>query len=241
MSLFWFCGGCQLQHIDQEDQLKYKLNAVLDALKRIGHLSLPPFQIVPASSNWAYRRHITLHLKPKENSFEAGYIGQDNHSLIIVETCPIFLESSHSVIKEIQQLVHLIPNPSNQEGRVTLLKNQHAQFILSFQFGPLFDIAPQIFQKALQEFPHLAGIIVQTPRKQLVLGETDCEQRLEGLVFRYSPQTFIQNNPEQSVNIYRQICELASHWTPSSYSRSLLWFWHDLSFIESTRSSRNRD
>jgi 23S rRNA (uracil1939-C5)-methyltransferase len=206
---FGTCGGCQLQHLNEQAQLKYKLGAVKDALQRIGHLSLPPLDIIPASANWAYRRHITLHLKPKENGFEAGYIGQDNHSLVVVQTCPIFNEPHHPIIKELQYLIGNLTNPSQQEGRVTLLKNHRNQFILFFQFRHQIDINLKTFQIALQQSPDLAGIIVQTPDEQISLGYPYCEQKLEGLTCRFSPQTFSQNHPEQSANIYRHICQLA--------------------------------
>lgn len=206
---FETCGGCQLQHLNTEAQLKYKLGTVIDALKRIGHLSLPPLQIIPASSNWAYRRHITLHLKPKGEGFEAGYIGQDNHSLIVIQTCPIFNEPHHPIIQQLQHLVAQLSNPLKQEGRVTVLKNEKEQFILDFRFKEKFEINQKIFQTALQQSPYLAGIIVQTPNQQYTLGDLYCEQKLEGLTFRFSSQIFSQNHPEQSAQIYRQMCELA--------------------------------
>ncbi len=206
---FGTCGGCQLQHLKEQAQLNYKLNAVHDALKRIGHLSIPPFQIVSASANWAYRRHITLHLRPREEGFEAGYISYDNHSLVVVQTCPIFNEPDELIVKKVQELVRQIPNPSQQEGRVTILKNHRSQFILSFTFERSFDIHLKSFQTTLQQSPDLAGMIIQTPLKQIILGDPYCEIKLEGLTFRFSPQTFIQNHPEQSTNIYRQIRQLA--------------------------------
>jgi 23S rRNA (uracil1939-C5)-methyltransferase len=206
---FGNCGGCQLQHLNEEAQLRYKLAAVTDALKRIGHLSIPPFHIVPASLNWAYRRHITLHLKPKKEGFEAGYISHDNRSLVVIQTCPIFNEPHHPIIQLLQQLVRYLPNPSQQEGRVMVLKNHRDQFILSFQFAHECEYNLKIFQDALQQSPYLAGIIVQTPNHQVSLGDPYCEYKIEGLTFRFSPQTFIQNHPEQSAKIYLQICELA--------------------------------
>lgn len=206
---FGTCGGCQLQHLQEQAQLKYKLNAVTDALQRIGQLALPSFPIIPASTNWSYRRHITLHLRPKNEGFEAGYIGQDNQSLVVVQTCPIFNEPHHPILQQLQQLVQTIPNPLQQEGRVIILKNHRSQFILSFQFGPKFAIDLKFFQTALQQSPYLAGIIVQTPDENISLGDPYCEEKVEGLTFRFSPQTFIQNHPEQSANIYRQICQLA--------------------------------
>lgn len=206
---FGTCGGCQLQHLKPEAQLKYKLNAVQDALKRIGHLSVPPLPITPAPENWSYRRHITLHLRPKEEGFEAGYIAQDNRSLVIVQTCPIFNKPQHSILQLLQQLVGQIPNPQHQEGRVIVLKNHRHQFILSFQFESQFTIDFKLFQTALQQSPDLAGIIVQTPSEHISLGDPYCEEKIEGLMFRFSPQTFVQNHPGQSLNIYRQISQIA--------------------------------
>src|SRR5690554_6934747 len=35
------CGGCQLQHINYDEQLQLKQNHVQDALKRIAHIDVP--------------------------------------------------------------------------------------------------------------------------------------------------------------------------------------------------------
>lgn len=207
---FGICGGCQLQHLNDQAQLKYKENAVSDALKRIGHLSVPSIQVAPASLKWAYRRHITLHLRPKDKGFEAGYIAQDNTSLVVVQTCPIFNELHHPILQQVQQLVHHISNPNQQEGRLTILKNHRDQFILSFLFDHALPIDLKIFQTTLQQTPSLAGILIQTSKEQIRLGDPYCEQKIENLTFRFSPQAFIQNHAEQSANIYRKICQLSA-------------------------------
>lgn len=207
---FGVCGGCQLQHLKHDAQLKYKLNSVTDALKRIGHLKFPEFRIIPATLNWSYRRHITLHLRPKNEGFEAGYIGQDHHSLVVIKTCPIFNTRDDPIIKQVQLWVEKIPNPLRQEGRLTILKNQKQQYILSFQFGHEFTIDQKIFQTFFQHSPFLSGVMIQTPKKTIAIGEVICEEKIEEMSVHFSPQTFIQNHPEQSLNIYKQICQIAS-------------------------------
>lgn len=207
---FGTCGGCQLQHLNEQAQLNYKVSAVSDALKRIGHLTPPSLHLSPPLSKWAYRRHITLHLRPKDNAFEAGYIAQDNTSLVVVQTCPIFNELDHPILQQVQRLVHQLPNPLQQNGRLTILKNHREQFILFFQFEQHFAIDLKILQTALQHSPDLAGILVSLAQEHICLGDPYCEQKLEGLSFRFTPQAFIQNHPEQSAAIYRQICSLAS-------------------------------
>jgi 23S rRNA (uracil1939-C5)-methyltransferase len=207
---FGVCGGCQLQHLDDTGQLNYKLQAVKDALLRIGHLHTTPATFVPAESKWAYRRHITLHLRSVNEQFEAGYIGQDNHTLIAIKSCPIFNTPDTPVIERLQAIVGQIPNPSKKEGRLTILKNGHDRYILSFVFDAGFEIDKQFFKDILQHDPLFTGIIYGNHGgKSFIVGDPYTEINLEGLHFRITPQTFIQNHPEQSANIYRHICKIA--------------------------------
>lgn len=207
---FGTCGGCQLQHLNQEAQLNYKLRAVTDALSRIGRLAFPRPLVVPAHLNWAYRRHITLHLRMTSKGVQAGYIGTDNSSLVVVQTCPIFNSSESPVVKHLQEFVQSLTFPESQEGRVTILKNHKGQHILSFQLQSLAGVQPQVFQAALQHYPTFIGMIVQTPQEQVIYGDPYCEQKIEDLIFRFTPQAFIQNNLEQSTNIYRHLSALLS-------------------------------
>lgn len=206
---FGTCGGCQLQHLNQEAQLRYKQNAVHDALNRIGHLSLPHFDILAAAENWAYRRHITLHLRSCDDGLEAGYIGYDNRSFVTVQQCPIFTEAKDPIIPWLQRLIKKLPTAGSKEIRATLLKNQRNQYILFLQFNADLDFKPKIFQDTLQTSPEVAGILIQTPKQKMEFGEIYCEQQLEGLAFRYSPETFVQVHPEQSARIYREVGRLA--------------------------------
>lgn len=205
---FGTCGGCQLQHLNADEQMFYKREAVKDAFQRIGHLTFPDLSAVPARLKWAYRRHVTLHLRPHAGSWEAGYIGIDNRSLVVVQTCPIFNSEHDTIIKQIQQLVHRIPNSSQGEGRLTILKNHRDQYILSFHFDNSIKVDEGLFTQALQQHPVFAGILFQTPTHRFSVGDPYTMQAIDGLTLRYTPQTFIQNHPEQSLNIYRQICSL---------------------------------
>lgn len=206
---FGTCGGCQLQHLIAQEQILYKKEAVKDALKRIGHLKTPDFSVISTELQWNYRRHITLHLKPHLGAFQAGYIGADHYSLVAIKTCPIFNKKEDLIIQQVQELVGTLSNPSQQEGRVTILKNELHQYILSFYFDIPFSVEERVLKHALQNYPLFAGILFKSSNQQLHVGNTYSEQKLEGLTFRFTPQAFIQNHPEQSANIYREIGKLA--------------------------------
>ena len=54
---FGICGGCKLQHIAFEEQLKFKRQMVVDAFERIGHLRFPEVPAVKDSEKQYYYRN----------------------------------------------------------------------------------------------------------------------------------------------------------------------------------------
>ena len=57
------CGGCQLQHMQEEAQLDAKRGIVRDALHRIGKVSAQVPEVSPAPSPWRYRISLTLAIR----------------------------------------------------------------------------------------------------------------------------------------------------------------------------------
>jgi 23S rRNA (uracil1939-C5)-methyltransferase len=55
------CGGCQLQHLDNEVQLAARRTFVGDALRRIAKREVTDPPIVPANRTYDYRTKLTLH------------------------------------------------------------------------------------------------------------------------------------------------------------------------------------
>lgn len=206
------CGGCQLQHISYQTQLEHKRQSVEDALKRIGHLITPPIQpVVSTDRQWAYRRHITLTIKPKTNSqtFQAGYITVDNRSLIPILECQIFAVQSDPIVKQVQEIANeLISDPQN-EGRVTIIKQSNEKYFLHFHFKHLPKNAVHVFEQALNRYSKWNGILANAPHKEVSFGMKLEGIQIDTLIFEFSPHAFIQNHPEQSLKIYRKICELA--------------------------------
>ena len=80
---FESCGGCQLQHLSYEAQLKAKRSFVAEALGK-------EIEIVPAPSPWHYRSHLRFNLRKEGKGFHYGFIATDNASLIEIQECPLF-------------------------------------------------------------------------------------------------------------------------------------------------------
>jgi 23S rRNA (uracil1939-C5)-methyltransferase len=90
--LFNVCGGCQLQHLDYEWQLRAKEDIVRQAVKRIGGLDPELVKpAIPAEEPWFYRNKVQFPVAnpTKSSRILAGYYKQDSHELVNVKHCPI--------------------------------------------------------------------------------------------------------------------------------------------------------
>ena len=77
-ALYHKCGGCQLQHISYESQLKWKGQIVADALTRIGGLSdVEPPVVVASPKTTGYRNRMTFTLR----RLHGGHVAAGFHGL----------------------------------------------------------------------------------------------------------------------------------------------------------------
>ena len=56
------CGGCQVQHINYETQLKSRSTLVGDALRRLARQEVADPPITPSTKSYEYRTKVTLHV-----------------------------------------------------------------------------------------------------------------------------------------------------------------------------------
>jgi len=208
---FGTCGGCQFQHLKYSNQLQIKQQILRDALERIGKLkNVDILPIVPADNQWAYRRHIAMHLSPQEvQGYKVGYFGLDNVSLLDIKQCPIFIDHSCDLLVTLQQFAKRLDSIPGNEGRVSLFKNGLDAFIIHFQFGKCPSNFRSVMESVLKENTRISGILGSFPNNTIALGQIESNLQIGDLIFTYSPLAFIQNHPEQSEKIYRRIVGIA--------------------------------
>lgn len=86
---FGKCGGCQLQHIGYEDQIRLKRRWLGETFKRVAGIDIEPNETA-ASPPWEYRNKITLPLFRGENGIGVAYRHWlDPSRFVPVNDCPI--------------------------------------------------------------------------------------------------------------------------------------------------------
>ncbi len=201
--LFGQCGGCQLQHITYDEQLKIKHGFVKDALIRVAGLEeVDVLPIVKAHAMWQYRRHIRLHLTQSNDGVKAGFISHDNTQHLAVKECTIFSDDRNIIqtVKEIYTAITISHN--NSLSDVALYKTSSGRFVVNFNvIDPKPDHKRHV-TAALTKHRVIQGIMWQAFGKYHREGDCDMSFDLFGLHMKYDPMVFVQAHPEQSAKLY---------------------------------------
>lgn len=214
---FGSCGGCQLQQMNYSAQLEAKRQWIEDALKRQAGLAdvvVPP--VIASQLQWNYRRRVSLVLKPFEERFKVGYIATDNTTLLEVKQCPIFIPKEDPILLLLAKTAASLIAEDDTEGKVTILKHPEKGYLWHFSFKVMPRNADQVFKDALKANPQILGILASSRGKTIQLGTQEVIIEIEGLTFEVTPKAFIQNHPEQSLNIYNTIRASAKRLNPQA-------------------------
>ncbi|MEN3034501.1 MAG: class I SAM-dependent RNA methyltransferase [Aquificaceae bacterium] len=97
---YYVCGGCNLQHVSQEGQIKLKESILIENLQRIGktedfELKSPVFK-----SPWGYR----IRAQFKVFSGKAGFFMRASRKLVDISSCPVLHPSLEKLLPWLREL-----------------------------------------------------------------------------------------------------------------------------------------
>lgn len=88
--VFGRCGGCQWQHIEYAEQLRWKREILAETLERTGKVASPNvLETVPSPRQWHYRNRMMLHVDSKGR---VGYYRARSKEVVEFEECSIARE-----------------------------------------------------------------------------------------------------------------------------------------------------
>lgn len=88
--LYSVCGGCALQHMEYEAQLRWKGQWVADALERIGNVEVEVPDVVPSPRPFHYRNRVTFTLRRLRGGRVVGgfhHLERSGHVVDVDDEC----------------------------------------------------------------------------------------------------------------------------------------------------------
>ena len=227
------CGGCQLQALSYEQQLKFKEKKVRGHLERIGgfqNLDMEP--IMGMEDPYHYRNKAQFPVgKNKDGKIITGFYAGRTHAIIEQEDCLLGVEENQPIldcIRGFMEEYHIAPyEEETHKGLV-----RHVLIRKGFTTGELMvclvlngDVeklkAPEVLvERLVKLFPsHMASISCSINREKtnVIMGKEIVNLYGPGYItdyignvcYRISPLSFYQVNPVQTQKLYGTALEYA--------------------------------
>jgi len=225
---FGQCGGCQVQHLSYEGQLKWKENMVRNVMKRIGKIDAPVLPVKGMQDPWNYRNKSQIPFSMTETGPIAGFYKSKSHEIVDMERCLIQVGEADAMMATLKkELMEIGVQPYNEashqgmlrhvvvrKGRATgevmvvLVTNKHK--------FPQKDEAIKLIQKLV---PNVTSIVqnINIEKTNVILGNETVtlwgkdfiEDTIGGVRFEISARSFYQVNPVQTEVLYKQALDYA--------------------------------
>ena len=231
---FGHCGGCALWHMSYEEELRFKLNRVNDALTHIGKQHVLAETILGSDRITRYRNKGIFAVAEVNGLPCSGFFRERSHDLIPVAHCLIQDELAERVAACVSDFMTQRHIPAYDEStgrgivrhvfcrRAVNTGDAVACIIAAKGFGANTAALVSALRLAC---PELTGIVlnVNKSHSNTVLsgdfyplwGKPHITDVLCGLRFCISPQAFYQINPPQAEKLYQKALEYAALTTDS--------------------------
>ncbi len=234
------CGGCQLQEMSAEAQLRFKEQEVKNDLQRIGGFADPPMEPILPGPLIRYRNKAQYPIgRDKEGKAIAGFYAGRTHAIVACQDCLLGAGINETILEIV--LSHMgkyAIDPYDEKtgtGLVRHVMTRVSRELLGtdgIQSGSKGQIMVCIvingddlpasgeLTKALRKIPGMTGISlnINRTRGNVILGQeirtiwgSDyIEDTIGGIRFRISPLSFYQVNPVQTEKLYGKVLEYAA-------------------------------
>lgn len=215
------CGGCQLQHVNPDDALQWRQQAISSYWQQQLGVTSIPWQPPLIGERQAYRRKARLAVDVRNaKNPKIGYREASGKQVVDIDTCPILVPSLQKLIAPLKST--LLPHQATRHlGHISLLAGNNVSSVtLRFSRPPSVSL-----QEALKQFAVAQQVNVQweVEQKTVVLHEVATLRVTTetDLFLSPSPNDFVQVN--DMVN-QRMIAQAIAWLAPKPEERIADWF-----------------
>ena len=214
------CGGCQARHIRYARTLDLKTQVVRDALTRIGGIHEPA--VLPALGCDAperTRNKAEYPIAVQDGKCVIGACARDSHRVIDLKDCLLQRDESVRTLRAVSGLLSGVKGAGHLKYLVTRASRAGELMVVLCADAPILSEIKRLstsLSAALSEMKSLYFCqLGRRPAHALdgrcirISGAPVLNERLMGLEFELSPQSFFQVNPPQAEALYAKALEAA--------------------------------
>ncbi|MBS4198371.1 23S rRNA (uracil(1939)-C(5))-methyltransferase RlmD [Bacillus sp. FJAT-49732] len=226
------CGGCQLQHLRYDQQLKEKRDILIQALERHTKFTIDDLDIretIGMEDPWKYRNKSQFQLREMNGRIVAGLYSMNSHRLISVPECIVQHPATNKVNNAIKKIFEdfkvPIYNEKTKKGIVktivTRVGVQTGQVqVVIVTAGEKLPRKEMIAEEIKKRLPEVVSVMQNINPKQTSLvfgdktlnitGKEYIDDKMNEFTYELSARAFFQLNPEQTVKLYDEVKKAAA-------------------------------
>ena len=196
------CGGCQLQHMSYDAQLRAKAGIIADSLTRIGRLTVDRPVVTESEQQWRYRRKLTLAIRPKGDGWVAGLRRYDDPDTVFqLADCPITSEEVMTDWRAVLAHLALLPRAAELRAAVRTMTEGFSFFV---EGGRAWKDSATLFER----MPRMRELWWQPEGKSRRLLHSRQENA--------AGASFVQVNPEMAAQLRAWVLGLVTAQRPAT-------------------------
>ncbi|GHI00619.1 23S rRNA (uracil(1939)-C(5))-methyltransferase RlmD [Neobacillus kokaensis] len=215
-------GGCQLEHISYEGQLKYKENQVRQVLTRIGKLEdVVVHPILGMENPFHYRNKAQVPVGEKDGKLIAGFFKPRSHEIVDTDESLIQLPEVNEAIQTVKEICSELGIPAyHEESHKGVLRHIMARYgkkteeLMVVIITKTADIPHKnkLVEEITARLPMVKSIVhnINSKRTNVILGEKTTVLWGSEVIYDYigdvkfaiSALSFYQVNPVQTKVLY---------------------------------------
>lgn len=216
------CGGCHLQNMTYEEQLKYKQIKCIKLLGKFCRVK----EVIGMEEPTHYRCKVQAAFSKDKTGIISGVYQSSTHKIVPIDSCLIEDSKADEIIVTIRKLLKSFKLKPFDENAMTgflrhvLIRKGYytGQIMVVLVTGSsVFPSKRSFINALLQRHPEITTIVQNINNKftSLVLGEQNItlygdgyiEDTIFDKVFRISPRSFYQVNPVMTTVLYGKALE----------------------------------
>lgn len=221
------CGGCQIQPLAYEQQLKYKENKVRGLLERVGKVQEYVMEpIIGMEDPWNYRNKAQFPVgRTKDGEVVTGFYAGRTHSIVPVEKCCIQHPENEKLMDIVRQWMNdhqiSVYNEETHKGLVRHIFIRIGKYTGEIMVclvinGKNIPAAEDLIQRLIQ-VPGMASIclninqaktnVILGNQMEYLWGAKYIRDFIGDVQYQISPLSFFQVNPVQTQKLYQTALE----------------------------------
>lgn len=223
------CGGCQIQMMSYEEQLRFKENKVRNNLKRIGGFEEIPMEPILGMKNpFYYRNKAQFPVGyDKEGNLITGFYAGRTHSIINNRRCYLGVSENELVLNQVLDWMernHI--SAYEEESGKGLIRHVLIRYGFTTKEVMVCLVvngagipAKEDLIEGLRTIPGMTSITISSNTKQtnvimgekitLLWGQPYITDFIGNIQYQISPLSFYQVNPAQTKRLYETALEYA--------------------------------